>query len=239
MASECFCGCGLEVPFGRRRAANAVGARFDEQLRVFRGALERGADPGRRQFVSELVVSGEALRESLRGVVHGTIDRKDYDKPASRAWMKRALEERRRLADEVAAQDYAGWNTLEQSELVHAGRRAPAVVIEVKDTGTTVNNQPRVRLRLRVEPEGEPSFEVERKLLVSRLAIPRVGERGEVAYDPDDRERFTFRVDDLADHVAGAPSRLEELAKLAELRSAGVLTGDEFEAEKRRILAGD
>jgi hypothetical protein len=230
MAKECFCGCGLEVPFGRRRAANAVGAQFDEQLRVLRGALEQGA---------ELVASGEALREGLRGVVHGTIDRDDYDKSASRAWMKRALEERRRLADEVAEQNYAGWNTLEQSELVHAGRRAPAVVIEVKDTGTTVNNQPRVRLRLRVQPEGEPPFEVERKLLVSRLAIPRVGERVEVAYDPDDRDRFTFRAADLADDVARAPSRIDELTKLAELRSSGVLTEAEFEAEKRRILAGE
>ena len=229
MATECFCGCGVEVPFGRRRAANAVGAQFDEQLRVLRGALERGADPGR---LAELVAGGEALRESLRGIVHGTIDRNDYDKAASRAWMKRALDERGRLAEEVAGQDYAGWNTLEQSELVHAGSRAPGVVVEVKDTGTTVNNQPRVRLRLRVQPEGEPPFEVERKLLVSRLAIPRAGERVEVAYDPDDRDRFTFRVGDLAD----APSRLDELAKLAELRSSGVLTEEEFEAEKRRIL---
>ena len=232
MATECFCGCGVEVPFGRRRAANALGAQFDEQLRVLRGALERGADPGR---LAELVARGEALRESLRGVVHGTIDRSDYDKPASRAWMKRALDERGRLAEEVAGQDYAGWNTLEQSELVHAGSRASGVVIEVKDTGTTVNNQPRVRLRLRVQPEGEPPFEVERKLLVSRLAIPRAGERVEVAYDPDDRDRFTFRIADLAD----APSRLDELAKLADLRSSGVLTEAEFEAEKRRILAGE
>jgi hypothetical protein len=232
MSRECFCGCGQEVPFGRRRAANAVGAQFDEQLRVLRGALERGADP---EPLAELVAGGEALRDGLRGVVHGTIDRSDYDKSASRAWMKRALEERGRLADEVAGQDYAGWNTLEQSELVHAGSRAPGVVIEVKDTGTTVNNQPRVRLRLRVQPDGEPAFEVERKLLVSRLAIPRAGERVEVAYDPDDRDRFTFRVAD----GTGAPSRLDELAKLAELRSSGVLTDEEFEAEKRRILAGE
>ena len=67
----------------------------------------------------------------------------------------------------------------------------------------------------------------------------RAGERVEVAYDPDDRDRFTFRVADLADDVARAPSRLDELAKLAELRSSGVLTEEEFETEKRRILAGD
>ena len=102
MATDCFCGCGLEVPFGRRRAANAVGAQFDEQLRVLRGALERGADPGR---LADLAAGGEALRESLRGIVHGTIDRNDYDKAASRAWMKRALDERGRLAEEVAGQN--------------------------------------------------------------------------------------------------------------------------------------
>jgi hypothetical protein len=48
------------------------------------------------------------------------------------------LEERRRLAEDVAEQDHAGWNTLEQSELVHAGSRAPGAVIAVEDTGTTV-----------------------------------------------------------------------------------------------------
>lgn len=41
-------------------------------------------------------------------------------------------------------------------------------------------------------------------------------------------------------HVATAsgPTRLEQLTRLGELRSEGVLTPDEFEAEKSRILRG-
>ena len=61
----------------------------------------------------------------------------------------------------------------------------------------------------------------------------------EVVYDPDDRDRFTFRVADLAADDADAPSRVDELAKLAELRSGGFLTQEEFEAEKRRLLAAE
>ncbi len=242
MAATCFCGCGLEVPFGRRRLANASGARLDEYLAIFRGALERDPDPAQRAELGELAATGGPLRDGLRDVVHGTLDRKAYDKDAARDWMQRAIDVRGAMAKQLIADDYAGWNAMEQTELVNAGVRAQAVVIGVEDTGTTVNNSPRVRIRLRVEPEGEEPFEVERKLLVSRVAFPRRGERVEVFYDPDDHERFTFRNDDLADDPVGGaaaePSRLDELAKLGELRATGVLTEAEFEAEKRRILDG-
>jgi hypothetical protein len=43
-----------------------------------------------------------------------------------------------------------------------------------------------------------------------------------------------------AEHEAGAQegSRAEELERLADLRDRGVLTADEFEREKRRLLEG-
>jgi hypothetical protein len=37
---------------------------------------------------------------------------------------------------------------------------------------------------------------------------------------------------------SGDDDRLEQLERLARLREQGVLTGEEFEAEKRRILGG-
>ncbi len=239
MAKACFCGCGLDVPFGRRRVANELGETYDEHLAIFRGALERSVlQPAEESELRELVAAGGPLRDGLRDVVHGTLDRKDFDKSSGRAWLKRAIDVRGRMAEQLIAEDYAGWNAHEQAELVHAGSHAPAVVIAVDDTGMTVNNDPRVRVRLRVEPDGEPPFEVERKVLVSRVAIPRTGERVTVHYDPEDRSRFTFRNADLADgSAAGAPSRLDDLAKLGELRAGGVLTEAEFESEKRRILS--
>jgi hypothetical protein len=38
--------------------------------------------------------------------------------------------------------------------------------------------------------------------------------------------------------VRGAPSVTSELQRLADLRDRGVLTPEEFEAQKRRILGG-
>jgi len=237
MAKDCFCGCGLHVPWGRRRAANAVGDRIDRDVATFQGALERG-DQGEHELeLRELVAIGGTLRDTLRGIVHGTIDRRQYDKRAGRDWLRRAGVQRGRLAREIAHDDYAGWNAIDQSELVHAGRRARGVVTELRDTGVTINNNPRVEVRIRVEPDGEAPFEVARKVTVSRVAFPRAGERVEIAYDPDDHDRFTFRLADLADDGAG-PDRLEQLARLGELRESGVLTEEEFAAEKARILEG-
>lgn len=236
MAKECFCGCGLRVPlFTRRRAANAVGDRIDRDVATFRGALARGGQGEHEAELAELVALGAPLRDTLRNIVHGTIDRTRYDKRAGGAWLDRAHVQRGRLAQEIVRAGYAGWDALGQSELVHAGRRARAVVVAVEDTGLTINDNPRVRIRLRVEPDGEPAFELERKLVVSRVSIPRAGERVEVLYDPDDPGEFTFRIDDLTDDRA-EPDRLERLALLGRLRADGVLTEEEFEAEKARIL---
>ena len=237
MASTCFCGCGARVPFGRRRLANAAGERMDRDLAMFGGALERSDQGEHAGELRELVALGTPLRDTLRGIVHGTVDRRQYDKAAARAWLRRAHDARGRLGRDVAEADFAGWDAMAQAELLYAGRRAPAVVLDVQDTGMTVNNDPRVRVRLRVEPEGEPPFEVERKLLVSRLAIPRPGERLEAAYDPADREKLTFRIAELTDD--GPPAdRLAQLERLARLHREGALTDDEFAAEKARVLAG-
>lgn len=228
----------MRVPFGRRRFANAVGARLDRDLALFRGALERSDQGEHAAELGELVLLGGPLRDTLRGIVHGTVDRRRYDKAAARAWLKRAHGSRGRLGREVAKADFAGWDAMGQAELLYAGRRAPAVVLDVEDTGVTVNNDPRVRLRLRVEPEGDEPFEAERKVVVSRLAIPRVGERLEVAYDPADVEKLTFRIAELADDAASS-DRLDQLERLARLHRDGVLTDAEFAAEKARILAAD
>ena len=240
MAKECFCGCGRAVPWGRKRAANAIGRQYDSDIALFRGAVERHEDPEHETALAGLATRGQPLRDMLRDIVHGTADRKQFDKAASRDWLNEASDHRLRLAKAAASDGYVGWNSLEHSELINTGKRAPAVVVDVEDTGMTVNNSPRIRVRLRAEPPGEPPFELERKVLVSRVMLPRLGERVELVYDPDDHERFTFRVDDLADDAlvaATAPDRVDQLTKLAELRASGVLTDEEFEAEKRRILA--
>jgi hypothetical protein len=79
-----------------------------------------------------------------------------------------------------------------KKRILEDGISAPAVVINVADTGVTVNNNPRVKLTLQVQPEGDAPFEATKKVTVSRVAIPTPGDRYWVRYDPADPSEVEF-----------------------------------------------
>jgi hypothetical protein len=151
--------------------------------------------------------------------------------------------------------------------LMATGLRGVGVVTDVRDTGMSVNDNPRVKLTFRIEPlDGSAPFEAKKTSTVSRVAIPRAGDRYPVWYDGADHESWMYAV--VADDngrqqirslfgaaaetmtgignpaAVGAPvaataqGPLEQLEKLNELRVAGALGDAEFEAAKARILAG-
>jgi hypothetical protein len=68
------------------------------------------------------------------------------------------------------------------------GIEADATILAVGDTGVTLNKNPYVKLRLRVEPIGMAAYEAEVKAMVSRVAIPRPGDGVRVKFDPDKPE---------------------------------------------------
>ena len=148
--------------------------------------------------------------------------------------------------------------------LVQTGARGVGTVISVQDTGMTVNDNPRIKMVFRVEPlDGSPAFDAEKTKTVSRVQIPRQGERYPVWYDPadpgtwafatvaDDTGRATMRqmFGDVADTFVGmnAPAApvvasptgqdtVEQLKQLADLHAQGVLTDEEFAQQKAKIL---
>jgi len=63
------------------------------------------------------------------------------------------------------------------------GVEADATILAVSDTGVTLNKNPYVKLRLRVEPIGMAAYETEAKAMVSRVAIPRPGDGVRVKFD--------------------------------------------------------
>lgn len=75
-------------------------------------------------------------------------------------------------------------------KLVTEGTSSQAEVLAVADTGITQNNDPMVILTLRVRPQYGSEFEVEAKAVVSRVAIPRVGDVINVRYDPTDPQNL-------------------------------------------------
>jgi hypothetical protein len=151
------------------------------------------------------------------------------------------------------------------AELFESGQKGAGTVISVQDTGMTVNDNPRVKMVFRVEPiDGSPAFDATKTRTVSRIQIPRQGDRYPVWFDAedpsgtwayalvaDDNGRATMRqlFGDAAEGFVGmnapappAPAAaqgqdvVEQLKQLADLHSQGILTDDEFSAQKAKLL---
>jgi len=144
-------------------------------------------------------------------------------------------------------------------ELIATGRHGVGTITEVRDTGITINNNPRVEIVMRIDPaDGGPPLERTKTATVSRVAVPTAGERFPVWYDPADPDDWVFGVEMEADappevkaafaraaaaapeNSAGeerGPSPLDEIARLNELRLAGAVTEREFADAKAVLLA--
>jgi len=78
-----------------------------------------------------------------------------------------------------------------KQRLQEAGVEETGQVVSVKDTGMTINDNPRVVLTLQVTPaDGSPAFLISKKQTVSRVAVPRAGDAFVVRYDPDDHDNW-------------------------------------------------
>jgi hypothetical protein len=156
-----------------------------------------------------------------------------------------------------------GRRRLERAErLVAEGRRGIATVTRVDDTGITINDNPRVKLHVRIEPEdGSAPFEGEKAIVVSRVAIPRAGDRYPAWYDAQDPSNFGLGTEvephapadvrallakaaKLPDPMPGTITAVPveqtwvtELGRLNDLRLQGALTDEEFARAKDKLLA--
>ncbi|MEA2412442.1 MAG: Short C-terminal domain [Thermoleophilaceae bacterium] len=122
---------------------------------------------------------------------------------------------------------------------------------------TTWTNEIALKTRLRVEPSGQPAFEWRGRLRYRESHTPVADDRVWVLFDADDHESlmvdFSARegawdgvgsagagatiFDPPGGSAAPAPrDRLDQLEKLGDLRDRGILTPDEFEAQKRQLL---
>jgi archaellin len=146
-------------------------------------------------------------------------------------------------------------------ELLASGSKGVGTVLQVQDTGMTINDNPRIRMTFRVEPlDGGPAIDLEKTTTVSRVEIPRQGDRYPVWYDPQDLSKWAFATvaDDngratmreqfgaaaetfvgMGGSASAAPQAedtVQALTQLAELHRQGVLTDDEFQAQKAKLL---
>lgn len=81
-----------------------------------------------------------------------------------------------------------------RNRLLASGRRAQGKILEVWDTGVTLNNQPQIGMKIAVTPDTEMPFEAEVLIVISRLQTfyYRAGKNCTVRYDPDDKSKVTI-----------------------------------------------
>jgi hypothetical protein len=113
-----------------------------------------------------------------------------------------------------------------KKKILAEGTQARAVVVNVQDTGITVNDNPRVKLTLQVQPEGQMPFEVTKKQTVSRVSIPRIGDEYIVRFDPAKPEDVEFDSAAVAQVNAAAQQSVVEAAAASvpsDLAANGIL----------------
>ena len=84
----------------------------------------------------------------------------------------------------------------EAKRIRRIGQSAEALVLSIRDTGMTVNDNPIVAFRLQVRPPTGTPYEVETRGLVGRLDVPQVqpGAVLPVAIDPNDSLKVALRI---------------------------------------------
>ncbi len=79
-------------------------------------------------------------------------------------------------------------------QLLATGETAQATVVQMWDTGVTINDNPRVGLLLEVHPANRPAYQVKTAQVVSRLqtSMYQPGQTLEVKIDPADQKKVAI-----------------------------------------------
>lgn len=128
------------------------------------------------------------------------------------------------------------------------GVRGTASILGAEQTGVYVNEQPQMRLKLRVEAPGISPFETEKRMVVPFIALGQLGSgRPQTVYvDREDHDKLVidWSAAPVANGATPAPApppkeeetTLDRLQELMELKNRQLISDDEFAAQKARIL---
>jgi hypothetical protein len=124
-------------------------------------------------------------------------------------------------------------------KLRRQGIRGTASILEATQTGTQINRQPMVKLKLRVSAPGVTPFEVEKREIVPLIVLGRLtsGSPVTVYVDRADHSRFAL---DWSGAPAGSDSGERDpyarIQKITELKASGLISDAEYGEQKARIL---
>ena len=108
----------------------------------------------------------------------------------TKAFMGKDFVDQANAGIEMANQTLDGAALAQQLE--QTGADAEAEVLGIQDTGATVNMNPVVVLTLKVKPAKGEEFQTAGQMMVSRLAVPRVGDKIKIKYNPENLTQFVL-----------------------------------------------
>lgn len=128
----------------------------------------------------------------------------------------------------------------QNSGLVKTGIPAPAVILDVQDTGVSMNNSMQARLTLQVTPAGRPPFQAVATTFVNRFQVGMLvpGASVNVKYDPNDITKVAIEslsaggmsamnMQSVQAAVLGQDQYYEQLRRTGEEALATIVTADE------------
>jgi hypothetical protein len=121
-------------------------------------------------------------------------------------------------------------------ELKREGIPGQAKILQLTQTGAYVNEQPRVRLKLRVEAPGVPAFECTHTYTVPLVALGAFAQDDTLPVYLDRSDPKKFTIDWLGGGGGDDKAPHDRLEELAQLRTDGLITQADFEQQKARIL---
>jgi hypothetical protein len=139
---------------------------------------------------------------------------------------------------------------IRQQSIAEKGQPSAATLVELRDTGVTINDQPQVKMRVEVHPRGGSSYPAELQTIVPRslasLLVP--GARLLVSCYPERPEELAFiSLESDSAEVDGAEqpsalvleqvSRQARLAELEELHSRHMIGDSDYRRRRDELLA--
>lgn len=126
------------------------------------------------------------------------------------------------------------------------GVMTQAKVLEVRDTGVTVNDNPQVGMKLELRTQEGIRLEVEAKTIVSRLSVANVqpGIMANIIYDPLKPQRLVVESFEAREQAGPSDegsedrsaSATERMLELNDLRARNLISEEEYQAKRSEIL---
>jgi uncharacterized membrane protein len=129
------------------------------------------------------------------------------------------------------------YRTMNPTEIKN-GIKVRGEITEVSDTGTTLNENPQIKLVIDFKKNDGTPCQGSVKTIVSRLnaALVRSGCKVDIKYDPNKPERIQLVQVYLAESAAPETDLVQRLSDLQDLCTKGLITEDDYQRRKEEIL---